>query len=231
MINYAHRGASTYFPENTMSSFYAGLTMGANGIETDVHMTKDGVLILFHDDTLDRASDGTGDIHQYTYEELRKLRIRNGDRVDIIPTFEDFLRQFGWRDLTFAIELKQAGIEREVIDMLRKYDMKEKTILTSFHFDSIKVAKEYAPEYRIGYLYHEKTDTPEEHLISIGGEELCPKATMLTKEYVAKYKAMGYSVRAWGIANEELMRHAVECGVDGMTINFPDKLTAYLANR
>ena len=81
MINYAHRGASEYAPENTLSSFYLGMIQGANGIETDVHRTKDGVLVLFHDDTLDRVSDGVGKISDYTFEELRKVKI---SRLNIV---------------------------------------------------------------------------------------------------------------------------------------------------
>ena len=75
MINYAHRGASEYAPENTLSSFYLGLLQGANGIETDVQKTKDGVLVLFHDDTIDRVSDGEGKLSDYTFEELRNVKM------------------------------------------------------------------------------------------------------------------------------------------------------------
>ena len=75
MINYAHRGASEYAPENTLSSFYLGLLQGANGIETDVQRTKDGVLVLFHDDTVDRVTDGKGRLSDYTFDELKKLKI------------------------------------------------------------------------------------------------------------------------------------------------------------
>ena len=75
MINFAHRGASEYAPENTLSSFYLGLMQGANGIETDVQKTKDGVPILFHDETLDRVSNATGKICDFTYEELKTAKI------------------------------------------------------------------------------------------------------------------------------------------------------------
>ena len=230
-VNYAHRGASTYYPENTLSAFYAGLTMGANGIETDVHRTKDGVLVLFHDDTLDRVTDGSGPISEHTYDQLLGLTVRSGvyDRTDKIVSFDDFLKYFSWRELTFAIELKQDFIEKETIDLLNQYNLREKVILTSFHFDNLARAKAYAPEYRIGYLFGPKnTDDPVEKMRSIGGEQLCPRADMLTREQVDAYHAMGFSVRAWGVKDEALMRHAVECGADGMTVNFPDKLTALL---
>ena len=114
--------------------------MGANGIETDVHRTKDGVLVLFHDDALDRVTDGHGPVSGCTYEELARLTVFNADygRADKITTLEDFLRYFGWRDLTFAVELKQEGVEKETIDLLNRYRMRDKTILTSFRFSLLE---------------------------------------------------------------------------------------------
>ena len=90
-INYAHRGASTYCPENTMLSFYTGVQMGANGIETDVQRTKDGILVLFHDDLIKRVTGKEGSIADYTYEELRSFDVNTGALSDKIPTFEEFL--------------------------------------------------------------------------------------------------------------------------------------------
>lgn len=229
-VNYAHRGASQYFPENTLSAFYAGLRMGANGIETDIHKTKDGVLVLFHDDELDRATDGTGLLTDYTYEELLRFRVHNpaGDRVDCIVTLEDFLKYFSFRDLTFAIELKQDHVEKETIDMLERFGMREKTILTSFNYESIKNAKAYNPNYRVGYLYEPDEKEPVEKLRAIGGEELCPLAELVTQKSVEEFHAMGFSVRPWGIYNADIMKEMCSCGVEGMTVNFPDVLTEYL---
>lgn len=230
-VNYAHRGASTYYPENTLSSFRAGVKMGANGIETDVHQTADGVLILFHDDTLDHVTDGKGRVTDFTYAELSRLRVKNAayDRTDKILTLEEFLQHFSNLDLTFAIELKQPHIEKEIIDMLSRYSMQKKTILTSFDFDSIRRAKEYAPEYPVGLLFGPLDEgDPVEKLRSIGGEQLCPRADMLKAEMVRTWHEMGYSVRAWGVKTEQVMRDTYFLGVDGMTVNFPDKLEQLL---
>jgi len=229
-INYAHRGASEYYPENTLSAFYAGVEMGANGVETDIHRTKDGVLVLFHDDDIARVTNGTGQVSDYTYRQLLELDVHNAakTRTDKICTFQDFLKYFGDKDLVFAIELKQDGVEKETIDMLEACHMRERTILTSFNFESLKNAKAYAPQYRVGYLYKDDEPDPVGKMRTIGGEELCPIASSLTPELTRQFHEMGFSVRAWGIYNEELMRHVYRCGADGMTVNFPDKLTQYL---
>lgn len=229
-INYAHRGASEYYPENTLSAFYAGVEMGANGIETDVQRTKDGVLVLFHDDTLTRVTGASGGVGDYTCEELLQFTVHNktGDRFDKITTLEDFLRYFGWRDLTFAVELKMDGVAEQTIDLLERYGLREKVILTSFNPDSIRAAKAYDPRYRVGYLFTEKEKDPVGVLRKIGGEEICPEAHTMTPEQTAQWHGLGFNVRAWGVYDTDLMAHAIACGANGMTVNFPDKLTAYL---
>ena len=122
-------------------------------------------------------------------------------------------------------------IEKETIDMLEAFHMREKTILTSFDFESIRNAKAYNPEYRVGYLYQCSHEEALERIQSIHGDELCLKAHTMTPEQTALYQSMGYSVRAWGVYNVELMQHVCNCGANGMTVNFPDKLTAYLAEK
>ena len=125
MINYAHRGASEYYPENTLMSFYAGVDMGANGIETDVQRTKDGVLVLFHDDTIDRVTDGKGNVCDYTLEQLKQFTVMKNGKKDKIITLEEFLVRFGWMDLTFAIELKAKGVAKDTVDLIKKYNVQK----------------------------------------------------------------------------------------------------------
>ena len=226
-VNYAHRGASEYTPENTMLAFYTGLYMGANGIETDVRRAKDGTLVLFHDSTVDRMTDSTGAVADMTFEELQALNVTKNGYTDKIVRFEDFLRQFAWRDLTFAIELKGPGVEEETADLLRKYGMEKKTVVTSFHLDYLRNFKAYAPEFRTGYLTSTVDDAVIAQLKEMGVEELCPKATLLTKENVLAWHRMGFRVRAWGLT-KELMVPAYEAGIDGMTVNFPDLLAEHI---
>lgn len=227
-ITYAHRGASEYCPENTLMSFYMGMQMGANGIETDVQKTKDGVLVLFHDDTLARVTGETGSVCDYTYAELQQFLVKKGNLVDKIPTFADFLDHFAFRDITFAIELKVGGCEKDVADMIFKYGIENKTVVTSFTFEYIRRFKEYAPAIRIGYLTHIPDENGIKALIDIGADEICPCGKELTKEKVDLWHSLGFNVRAWGIANEEIMKQVYDMGADGMTVNFPDRLLRYI---
>ena len=230
-INYAHRGASEYAPENTMSAFRLGLEQGANGIETDVQMTKDGVLVLFHDDKLERVTNASGAVGDYTLKELEKIDILGqypGMTPDKIVTFEAFLDFAANKNVNLAIEIKQAGIEDEIIEMMSRYDILDRTIVTSFHFSAIeKFSRE--TEYKVGYLLRELNDEVIAQLKSIGGYQICPNVKDVTVESVKMLKEQGFSVRAWGIKTEEDMRRAFGSGVDGMTVNFPDKLRALMA--
>lgn len=230
MINYAHRGASEYAPENTLSSFYLGLVQGANGIETDVQRTKDGVLVLFHDDTLDRVSDGSGKLEDYTLEELKKLKIYGNNTAgfyDRIITFREFLEKFSQYDIKFAIELKVAGVEEDSLALIEEFGIMDKATFTSFNFDYIKNIKKLNPNARVGFLTVRTDDEAIEELLSIGGEEMAPKAEHVTAELMEKWRNAGLGVRAWGINNIELMKKMCMFKVDGMTVNFPDRLFQY----
>ena len=230
-VNFAHRGASEYAPENTMLAFNLGVYMQANGIETDVQLTKDGIPVLFHDNTLERVTGQPGAISDYTYEQLRQFDVKKGEYTDKILKFEDFLIHFGFRDLTFAIELKEKDAARITADLIRKYDIGAKTTVTSFCYDALLEIRAYAPELRTGYLTSTADDALLMQMRADGIDELCPKVIMITAEKVQQWRKDGFGVRAWGVFNEELMKQAYEAGVDGMTVNFPDKLQAYIAEK
>jgi len=231
LINYAHRGASEYAPENTLSSFYLGLLQGANGIETDVQRTKDGELVLFHDDTVDRVSDGHGKLCDHTLKELKSLKIYGNSTLgfyDRAVTLREFLEKFAQYDISFAIELKGAGVEEDTLAMIKEFGLMDKTTFTSFQFDYIKKIKQLDPAARIGWLTNGSEEDAAK-LLEIGGEEIAPKAELVTAELMEKWRSCGLGVRAWGLSSVALMKKMCSLGVDGMTVNFPDRLTQYLS--
>ncbi len=230
-INYAHRGAPSYCPENTMLSFYTGIHMGANGIETDVQRTKDGVLVLFHDGTLDRVCGVGGSIRDYTYEELLTFPVKREGRFDFIPTLDDFLSHFGRFPIRFAIELKMGGIEKEVVDMIYAHKLEKKVTITSFRLDFIKEVRRIAPMLHTGLLAQDPDDALISELLELGVDEVCPRGSNVTEEKVKRWHSLGFNVRAWGISNMDIMKAVYDAGADGMTVNFPDRLTAYIKEK
>ena len=158
-INYAHRGASEYAPENTFAAFYMGQFMGANGIETDVQKTADGNLVLFHDDTMERITGLQGSIGDYTYNELLQMDfgVHKGSEFknEPIVLLRDFLKYFGGKPLSFAIEIKTDGIEREVLSAIEDYHCKEKVIVTSFVLQHLVNVRDFDEGIILGFLTYE----------------------------------------------------------------------------
>lgn len=230
-VTYAHRGASEYCPENTFMSFYMGARLGANGIETDVQLTKDGVPVLFHDATLERVTGEVGSVCDYTYGELCDFTIKKGELSDKIVTLEDFLAHFSFRNMTFAIELKAQGIEKEVVDLINKYNVSKKVVVTSFNFENIRRVKEYMPTIRVGYLCENVSDERMAQMIALEIDEICPRGREVTHEKVKEWHRLGFNVRAWGITDADVMKRVYDAGVDGMTVNFPDKLVNYISEK
>lgn len=232
VINYAHRGASEYYPENTLWAFYEGLHMQADGIETDIQSTKDGVLVLHHDDTLQRVAGRNGRICDHTYAELLQMDFGAflGERFigETIVTLEEFLVHFGGKKLSFSLEIKQFGVEAQALALVNAYHCREKVIFTSFLWDSLVVLRKLDPKIAIGYLTEKITPEALDLLEAHHMGQICPRVNTVQKSDMSMARERGFSVRFWGIQNEESMRLALALGGDGMTVNFPDKLTAAL---
>lgn len=228
MINYAHRGASEFYPENTLYAFYMGLEMKANGIETDIQRTKDGVLVLFHDNDLKRILGIEKSIKDYTYDELLKLDfgIFKGPQFanEKIVTLKEFLTHFGSKNLQLALEIKQPGIEVDLLNMIHQCCVKENVIITSFHWDSIVKARSLDSDITLGYLTSFVDNDLLDKLVQSGIQQICPQASHFTEELNQAARSRKLSVRFWGVTNDALMRKAIDMGVDGMTINNPQAL-------
>ena len=211
-----------------MLSFYTGMYMGANGIETDVRLTKDGIAVLFHDEALERVTNASGKVREHTYSELRELDVIKGERKDKIVTLEDFLAHFAHMDITFAIELKGENAEEITAELIHKFGIQSKCVVTSFRFPYLEKMRAVSPDLKLGYLVSSYTEETFAKMKRIGCDEFCPKAALVTEDTVRAWHRDGFRVRAWGVGDEETMERLLACGVDGMTVNFPDKLTERL---
>ena len=160
---WAHRGASGYAPENTLDAFRKAVEMGADGIELDVQMTKDGELVVIHDETIDRVSNGKGWVKDYTYEELKKFNFNKTHleyTKEEIPTLEQVYRLIKPTNLTINVEIKTGivfypGIEERVLELTERLGMKERVIYSSFNHYTIRKIKELDPQAKTGMLYED----------------------------------------------------------------------------
>lgn len=186
-VNYAHRGASAYSPENTMISFRKALQLGANGIELDLQRTKDEKIVIFHDKNIDKKSNGKGKISDYTYKEL--LDFDFGSWFDIkykderIVLFENFAKEFLSKNLTFAIELKQEGIEKDVLDIIKKYATYDDIYITSFNFNALNNVRAIDSNIKLSWLIEDRINIDNiSKLLEINGIQICPNAEDVTIE-------------------------------------------------
>ena len=232
----AHRGASSYAPENTIAAFDLALQMGARHLEFDVHLSRDDYLVVIHDDTVDRTTNGTGAVASQTLAELQGLdagawfgKAFVGARI---PTLAEVLTHYHGR-AHLHIELKghTAHLPQRTVDLVRAHGMAQHVTFTSFQHTHLQTMQAYASALPTGWLVGEISDTVITQAHALGCAQLCPRASLVTPGLVQRLHAEDFVVRAWGVTNEALMCLVVEAGADGMTVNFPDKLLAYMAGR
>jgi len=234
-INYAHRGASAYAPENTMISFKKGIELGANGIELDLQKTKDNKIVIFHDEFIDKKSNAKGKIEDYTYSELYKLDFgswfNEKYKGEHIVLFEDFAKEYFNKGLTLAIELKVEGIEKEVLEIINKYRKNDDIYITSFIYKALENVRKIDDKINISWLIKEDINKENiDSLLKINGNQICPNASYVTEKGIKLAREKKLSVRLWGIKNEQIMQDVYNLDTDGMTVNFPDKLKEMLDN-
>jgi len=229
----AHRGASSYAPENTFAALDLAIQMGVSHIELDVHSTRDSHIVVIHDETVDRTTNGAGPVTSHTLAALKALDAGSwfggtfsGERI---PTFSEVLQRYKGRvHIHTEIKGHSAHLSQRTVDLVRMHGMAERVTITSFQKARLEETHAYAPELPTGWLVAEVSDAVIAQARVLGLTQICPRANAVTPELIDRLHAEGFVVRAWGVATEDLMRQVVKAGADGMTVNFPDKLIAYL---
>ncbi|MCR5098552.1 MAG: glycerophosphodiester phosphodiesterase [Lachnospiraceae bacterium] len=239
--NYAHRGFSGEYPENTMIAFEKAIEVGCEGIEMDVHLTKDGRIVIIHDELIDRTSDGKGFVKDYTYEELTKFDFSYTfkDKVGFcrIPTLEEFMELVHDKDIIINIELKTGiipyqGIEQAVYDMIQKYDMHDKVVISSFGHASVMKMKEIDPTIKCGFLTETGILNVGEYIKSHGVECYHPLFAMLNNpELVADIRSHGLEINTWTVNEVPYIEMLIDLGVEGIIGNYPNLTKEVLERR
>ena len=226
----AHRGLSNRYPENTVLAFReAGKVPCYFGMETDVQMTKDGVLVCMHDKTIDRTTNGTGKVSDYTWKELRKLWIDGGTGWNEkyakklrVPTFKEYLKICKKTNLVPYVELKLLTPEgiKKTIEMLHDMGFEGKYVLTSFKWSYLKEAAKYsnAP---LEFMHTRYTPEVVDKLKGVKNAVVRPMARRTTKELVDYCHSLGLIVECYGLPmrDAEYVDKLRSWGVKGGTTN------------
>lgn len=239
-LNIAHRGFSGEYPENTMVAFRKAIEAGCDGIETDLHMTKDGVIVICHDETIDRTTNGTGFICDYTYNELCEfdagIKLSREFEGEKIPNIDEFLDYVMDKNLLINLELKNdmipySELEKKVIDKVYEFGVEKNVILSSFnHYSMIRV-KEYDKNIKTGLLYTAILYKAHEYIKTVGADALHPLfSSVMNKKIVIDIKKNGIMINAYTVNEKEYMERLIELGIDGIITNYPNKLKKILGN-
>lgn len=233
--NVAHRGASGYAPENTIAAFDKGVEMKADFIEIDVQRSMDGELVIIHDTTVDRTTDGTGKVKDLTFEQIRSLDAGSwkGEQFkgEKIPTFDEILDRYHGK-VGILIELKapelypgiEAQVAQELIERNLDKPQNEKIIIQSFNFESMKLTNELLPKVPIGVLTSNKAHTTEQALkeFTTYADYFNPSYGIVTKELVDQVHSLGMKIQSWTVRSHEAAQFLLEMNVDGIITDYPD---------
>lgn len=231
-IYFAHRGSVTEAPENTMPSFERALRHGVKGLELDVQLTKDGHLVINHDQRINRvASNGTGFIRDFTLEEIRQFDVGGKFSAEFegvtFATLEEVVA-FCPSDVLLNIEIKNIpyfyeGIEKKVVDCLKAHDRVENTLISSFDHKALKRMEELAPEIPLGLLFMDNILDPWSYAKHCGIQvySLHPRYQFVDKTYMEKCHEEGFKVFPWTVDDEDVHQYLLSIGVDGIISNNP----------
>lgn len=235
--NYAHRGASGNYPENTMLAFQKALEAGCEGIEFDVQLTRDGELVIIHDETVDRTSNGTGWVRDMTYEELCQLDFSYKWSGQLpfqkIPTLREYFELVKDLDIVSNIELKTGvyeypGIEAAVYALIKEYGLEKKVVVSSFNHLSVLRMKALDPAIECGFLSEAWLLEAGSYVSRYGVEDFHPHFAMLTDTMVAELRAHNVGINTWTVNDPEDIRRMIHFKVDGIISNYPERVTREL---
>lgn len=219
-----HRGAMGHETENTLASVQKAIDLDVDMMEIDVFKIKSGEIVVFHDDELERLTDGTGKIEEYSWEELQKLNLQGGHKI---PTLNEVLDVIDGK-VELNIELKGANTSADTDRIMKEYvDGKgwklSDFIISSFNWDELRAMRALNSEVRIAVLAGKE---PLDAIVvaeELNAEAINPYFELLTRENVLAIKEAGFKIYTWTVNEPEDILAVKRHGVDGIITNFPER--------
>ena len=238
--NFAHRGFSSKYPENTLLAFEKAIEVGVDGMEFDVQLTKDGEIVIIHDETIDRTSNGSGLVKVFTYEVLLQYDFSASFTGQFgyikIPLLREYFDLVKDTEIISNIELKNSvydyeDLEEKVYELIVEYGLDKKVIISSFNHESIIKMKKIDSEIKCGFLSDCWMIEPGKYTKAYGMECFHPAAYYLTEEKVKAIHNEGIEVNVW--LGKELMdyKKLIDMEIDVLISNDPDIVGEILKNK
>ncbi|MDD3217625.1 MAG: glycerophosphodiester phosphodiesterase [Lachnospiraceae bacterium] len=232
---WAHRGASGYAPENTLPAFELAEKQGADGIELDVQLTKDGEVVVIHDEKIDRVCAKKGLVKDYTLQELKEFSFHNhmAEYAGVqIPTLREVYEQVKPTSLCVNVELKTGiffyeGLEEKVLEIAHEYGMETRVWYSSFNHETLIRLKGLDSSVKTGMLYADGIVDAVNYAKKVGVDAMHPALYNLQyKGFLDSCKKENMPIHVWTVNEEADMERLVEQGIEAIITNYPDKACA-----
>ncbi|MGG1241507.1 glycerophosphodiester phosphodiesterase [Bacillus cabrialesii] len=234
---FAHRGASGQYPENTMLSFEKGIEAGADGIEFDVQLAKDGRIVVIHDERLDRTTSLKGFVKDTAYDVIKTANAAaNHDQTysdTKVPLLEDVLSWAEKKNFLLNIELKNSviryeGMEEKVLEAVKRFNLEERVILSTFNHESLALCARLAPHIERAALTSDVLYQADRYITSIPASGYHPRLNSpgTADEVLKKMRNSSIKVRPYTVNRPEDIKRLIEAGADGIFTDFPAKAAA-----
>ncbi|WP_433834871.1 glycerophosphodiester phosphodiesterase [Flavobacterium anhuiense] len=225
MLKIAHRGAKAYEPENTLQAFQKALDLNSDGIELDVHLSADGHIIVIHDETIDRTTNGKGLVNSFSLSELKSFLINEKYQIPTLNEVFDLID----KKCLINIELKGLGTAPKVVRLIEEYTSEKKWnynnfIISSFEWNMLNETLSLNPNIPIGVLTEENIDTALAFAENIKAKAIHPDFQLLNKENVQQIQEKGFLVFPWTVNSEEDIQKVKNYKVNGIISDNPDKI-------
>lgn len=223
----AHRGASGHEEEHTWKAYDKAIEMGADYIEQDLQLTQDGHLVISHDSTVDRMTDGEGKIKDMTLSEIKRLRTSNGQGI---LTLDEVISEYG-DSIKYYIETKRPQsdeMDEELIKVLLKHNLigvdkkREQVVIQSFSKESLQNIHEQYSDIFLAYLLKEPKESDIDEATEFASA-IGPKVANMTQDIVDYAHDKGLLVHPYTVNKESDIQAAIDKGVDGFFTNYPDR--------
>jgi len=213
----AHRGASAYEPENTVKAFERAIELGADAIELDVRLSKDGIPIVLHDETLERVAGVNVRVRELPLSEIKKFRVFGSEPI---PTLEEVLASFAPRIPVF-IELKEVEAVKPVAEIVKHLGVTERVALISFHLEALRAIKSIAGDFITGLIISRRIYSLK-NFLHLDIEAILPRYDVVSPRLVREAHAHGLKVYAWTVNDPAIAVRMIGFGVDGIATDKPD---------
>ncbi|MDN3262431.1 glycerophosphodiester phosphodiesterase family protein [Streptomyces sp. CSDS2] len=215
-LTIGHRGVMGVEPENTLRSFVAAQRAGLDLIELDLHLSKDGALVVMHDAEVDRTTDGSGPVAEKTLAELRALDAGRGERV---PVFEEVLEAVR---APLQAEIKDLAAARALAEVMRARDLTARVEVSSFHDEAITEIARLVPGVRTALVASRYGTEVVDRAVAAGAATVCLNIRRLTLEIVEHARASGLRILGWVVNTQEHLRLVRALELDGATTDYPE---------